>query len=371
MATENLKVDIVKDWQETSRIRTGWQELSAQSLPENPFASHDWFDCWYQAYCDPKEVRVIVVRDTERIRAIIPGFLNKRSVAGLPLTCFSYAANGHTPRGGIIVRQDDVAAARIALRAVFDHLDATPHLCVFPAVDKASATGKMIGESLQACIHPHVEHSYEAPAFAMPQGWEEYLSKKSSNTRGRLNQSLSRTKKFGPLDYQMFSEATAGDEVVARLKVLDAKTWQGKNNTGLFSTQENNDFYSRLLAFKRTNLPVFVCILTLGGQDVAYSLATHAGQTAFFLKYGYDPEFGYCRPGVLTMAQMGKHAASLRMIEVDLGGGVNDDKERWETHRRQYENYWLINKKTFKGNALVALLKVHRQIKNMQQDSSH
>ena len=70
------------------------------------------------------------------------------------------------------------------------------------------------------------------------------------------------------------------------------------------------------------------------------------------------------------MAMMGEYSAGGGVTEVDLGGGVNDDKRRWETHRRTLANYWLINHGSAKGKLLQGLLKLNDWRKTSSSNAS-
>jgi len=358
-----LSIEICTDWSQTARWRPQWQALHQTMQDGHPFTAYDWFSWWYAAYCPPGAARIVVVRDDKQVRAILPGMVEHRVLGGLSLRCFSYAANGHTPRGAIIARQEDDAARQAALAAVMTHLKPAPQMLIFPAVETNSATRHSLLAFRRPGFTLHVEHAFEAPAFDISSGWDAYLAGKSKKTRSRLRESLARSQNAGEMSLRFFSLPQEYDELLERLQTLDAKTWQGQNGTGLFSTPDNAAFYGELVSCTSQDVHVCVGLLQLGGRDSAYSISIYQGGTTFFLKIGQDPEFDFCRPGVITMAQMGEHAAELGLTEVDLGPGVSEDKRRWETHRRQFHNYWLINNGTMKGRGLVAMLRAHRMVK--------
>ncbi len=358
---------ILRNWGNAKYLRCQWQELSARAAPEHPFYSYDWFDCWYKAFCPPGAERIITLLDEkERLRAVFPGFLYKQSISGIPLACFSYAANGHSVRGGIIASLGDHEAIFHILEKAFTHLDPQPHLCVLPAVVEGSDSHKALKKCVIGKLKLREEHDYEAPGFAIPNGWSDYIKSKSPNTRGRLNQSLSRSHKVGEVKYSIFQPSQINSDLLNRFMRLDALTWQGTNKTGIFSTPENSIFYNCLLSRNNPGVPVFACLMSIGDRDAAYSIAVCSANKAYVLKYGYNPDFSYCRPGVITMARMGQYFSDVGIVEVDLGGGINEDKKRWETYRRRLANYWIINCDRLKGRLLDWLLRVNDKRKNLK-----
>ena len=355
-----FSIEIHTDWSQTASWRSQWQSLHQTMQDGHPFTAYDWFSWWYAAYCPPGAVRIVVVRKGGEVRAVLPGLLERRVLGGLPVNCFTYAANGHTPRGAILARPEDDDARQAAINALLTHLTPAPHLMVFPAVETTSATRNALLALEQSGLSLRVEHTFEASAFDISAGWDAYLSGKSYKTRRGLKHSLAQSQQRGEVAPHFFSAPSQHSELLDRLQPLDTKTWQGQNGTGLFSTPDNAAFYRRLLSLSSQEIPVFVCLLQLGGQDAAYAIAVCHEGTAFILKQGYDAQFASCRPGVITTAQMGTHAAELGLAEVDLGAGVNEDKSHWETHRRQFRNYWLIDNRALKGRGLVAMLRAHQ-----------
>jgi CelD/BcsL family acetyltransferase involved in cellulose biosynthesis len=362
------RVDLLTSWEAASAMRNEWDALAVIATEDNPFLLFEWFSLWYPAYAPQDGIRILVLRRNDgELRAIFPGFLEIRRIGGLRIRCFSYAANGYTPYGGIIARFGDHEAIRRILVAAVEQLRPVPHLLILPCVSDVSDTAAVIRERVQDSFGRRVEHTETVPIIDMPSGWDQYYATRSASARKRLKRALSRISERGQFAFEEFSLASDQTAVLKRLRLLDARTWQGKNGTGLFSTLENERFFNGLFSLRHPSLEVRVFYATLDGRDIAYSLDMTSGSTMYGLKMGYDPDFASCSPGSLTMKHICERAATEGHQRIDLGPGVNEEKRHWETRRIQSQNWWLPCRNILRGRLLEMLLMLHDQFKSSKK----
>ncbi|MCK4795616.1 MAG: GNAT family N-acetyltransferase [Desulfobacteraceae bacterium] len=361
----DFDIEIINNWEQTRSLASEWNALHKRSEVEHPFATYEWFDCWYRAFCKPGNERIIIVRDGISIRAIFPGMLIKLKKYGITFNTFSYAANGHSPRCGIIAPKNDTESVRVAIASPITILKKKIDFISLPSINSDSSTYNVVMQNKFPHLQLYIEHTFESPSFDISGGMDSYLATRSRNFRKRIKQSLNRANRLGRVEYDIVKNMENSNDIVKRLKSLDHKTWQHQNGTGLFSTTENSKFYSSLIHDYSERKTMIVCFLKIGGVDAAYEVATFSGPTAFFLKYGYDPAFNKCRPGLLIQTYLSSYSSSLGLKEVDLLGETTTEKARWATHSRKHSNFWLINRKTLNGIGLVILLKIYENYKKI------
>lgn len=365
--TDNFKIEVLLDWNQALGIKDEWNDLNSKSGVSHPFTTYEWFDCWYRAYCNPSRARVILVREKgdNNLRAILPGMLIKLKKGGITLNGFSYAGNGHSPRCGIISKEDDVEAKQSAIIAIWEHLEKKVDLAVFMSIEVGSPTHFVLNNIKLPHLFLRIEHSFESPAFDISKGWDSYLATRSKKFRKRIRNGKNRAERLGKLNYNVISSGFISEQDIERLKLIDNKTWQHREGTGLFSTIENGNFYRELLRTFGKHRPVILCLLQIGDRDVAYEVATSFCLTSFFLKYGYDPEFNKCSPGLLIQSHLGEYFSLLGYHEIDLVGEMTEEKEHWPTHKREHKNYWIINKGSLRGRILFEEIRSYRLLKKM------
>lgn len=350
MTTNTWQTEIITSWADAAVLRREWDVLASRATGEHPFFSYDWFALWYPAYASEKDVRIVAVRDAGgSLRALLPGFLERRRFGRINLRNFHYAANGYSLCGGIIAVPDDLAAVKSAVLSTIKQIRPTPHMLILPMVPDKSPTGRIMHGNDLSGFGRRIEHADVAIQFSFPNGWEAYFASRSGNMRNRIKQSRNRSKKFGNLYFEHFDLPEHSAEATKRLRRLDGKTWQGQGGTGLFSTPENERFYGQLVSFQYPGLGVRVYFTVIDGKDIAYSLTTAGRTTRHVIKVGYDKDFAYCRPGVLMMVNVAESSMDDGIHQIDYGVGAIGDKAQWETERERYINWWLFNRRSLKG----------------------
>jgi hypothetical protein len=233
------------------------------------------------------------------------------------------------------------------------------------SIDEDSLTYHVLNNLELPHLSLHIENFFESPAFDLSKGWESYFASRSKNFRHRVRQGRNQAMRLDGLTYDVNSGETISKETIDRLKSLDFKTWQHQSGSGLFSTVENEKFYSSLLQSFTIKDKMIVCFPKIGGRDVAFELGILFNETAFFLKYGYDPEFSNCHPGLLVQAYLSEYVFTLGFKEIDLVGEITEEKARWQTHRRKHVNYWLINNRSIGGKILLTEFKAYKVLREV------
>jgi CelD/BcsL family acetyltransferase involved in cellulose biosynthesis len=364
-ATTNAlsRVEVLASWSDAEPLHQEWNELARAVGEPHPFLVHGWFSCWYAGFAADKAIRILLLREGNgRLRAIFPGVLEKRKLGGLSVDCFSYAANGHSPYGGIIARAGDHEAIGKVLQAAAVQVRPTPHLLILPGLTESSDTSAVIRNGVQG-LGQRCEHVDESFVVDVSSGWDAYFSGCSSSTRQRIKRKLKQAAKRGPIDFPSQTTADHSAELIHRLRRLDSLTWQGQHGTGLFSNKENERCYRQLLSSGHDELGVKVFFLTIDGQDAAYDLTLSWAGVRHVLKMGYDPDFADCSPGAITMWHIGTQSEADGIQQLDIGAGANDEKRHWATRSCPISNWWLVNRKTWRGYLLETLLRLHDHIR--------
>lgn len=362
--TDNFKIEVLSDWNQALGIKDEWDDLNSKSEVSHPFTTFEWFDSWYRAYCNPEDARIILLRNEDNtLRTIFPGMFVRKKKGGIPLNCFSYAGNRHSPKYEIISHKSDTEAIKVSISAIWKSLHEKIDIAIIENVDQGSPTYNVLTHMEMRSLSLKVEHSFESPAFNVSEGWNAYLKTRSRNYRDRLHKSVSRSKRLGGLEYDIITDAHRLEKVNDRLKLLDSKTWQHKNGTGLFSTDENNKFYTNLIKTFGSKGKLALCFVQLDRKDISYSLGVTHNTTGYLMKAGYDPAFKKFSPGFLSDLYLSEWMSSSGLTEIDMLGDLDDYKKAWETHRRRYSNCWLVNKKSFKSNFVLFELSAYNFFK--------
>ncbi len=363
--SNKFEIEIICNLLETTKLREQWNKLYQAMDEIHPFSSYEWFENWYFAYCNSGDERIILVKEADNIKAIFPGLIDQIYKGGIRLHVFRYAANGHSPRCGIIAKKMNYEAIAAALKAPFYHSKEKFDLIIVPSVNANSDTDQVLKKMNDHKIQLHSEHKFESPAYKISNGWQSYLMTKSKSFRRTEKRSVNCFERYGPINYDIYSTTSINKDVIKRLRVIDSKSWQHKNKSGLFSTQKNRIFYELLFRNESENDSISICFLRVNEKDAAYIIGITSNFTAYLLKYGYNPKFSKCSPGHLIQRYFSKYYSSLGFNEIDLIGENTEEKSRWANFKRKHNNYWLINKNRIKGILLLLGFRLHHVQKKL------
>lgn len=368
--TSQLKFEIVSKWMATRNLRYSWNKLNALSDNPSPFSTYEWFDCWYEAYCPAESMRVILVHDSEGLRAILPGMICLRRMGRFNYKAFCLAATPGTPLGGVIAANDDIEAANTALNAIFLIDKGSIHVGAISDVAEGSLTNHALGNYHSTMFYSYIENRNEACQYLIDNGWDEFLASKSKNFRKHLKRNYTLSNELGTVRLDIFEAGSNLLDGLERLKKLDKLTWQGQLGRGVMPREEDEDFFVKIAKNLSLQIRYIIFFLRIGDNDAAFLKVATYGQTAFLLTMGYDPRFKKCSPGRLVLAHSTQYLAEQNVKLFDRGQDVTEEKQLWETHRQNYLSYWLINTKTIMGKALREQLRVWHWIKTVREKIS-
>lgn len=364
------RVEVLALWSDAEPLQQEWDGLAQAAAEPHPFLLHGWFSCWYAGFAADKAVRILLLRQGDgRLRAIFPGVLEKRKLGGLSMDCLAYAANGHSLYGGIIARAGDHEAIGKVLQAAAAQVRPTPHLLILPGLTESSDTAAVIRTGVQG-LGQRREHVDEGFVVDLSSGCDAYFSGCSANTRQRIKRMRKQAARRGAVDFPVLAATEQDAELIERLRRLDRLSWQGQHGTGLFSTAENEQCYRELLQARHADLDVRGYLLTIDGREAAYTLTLSWQGVRYLLKTGYDPEYADCSPGSLTIWQIIQRSGQEGIPLLDLGPGGNEEKRRWATRSLPVANWWSLNRKTWRGWLLEAMLKLHARLRARKQNKN-
>jgi len=346
-------IDIIYGCDSTGKLVEEWRELYNEVCPGHPFQTFSWLDCWIKSRNRSMSSIFIAIREAAKLKALLPLCTESRWYGCLRLLCLSFPSDTNSQRCGILSKNEDDLSVSLIVEA-FRKLFSRFHLCVMPVVEDGSPTFQMLSLLAGSEYYLRVANSFEIPYIYLPTGWTDYLATRTKRFRKRISESHEKAVSLGDVQLQILSSRNDRKEIIERLRNLDSKTWQHKKGVGIFSSRETASFIQKLIADR--NLDSFIGFITVNQIDAAYELAIRQDENAYLIKCGYNPALAECRPGVLMQAALIEYLSDRGVTRIELGSGATAEKTRWENGRRQFGNYWLINKNKLRGKMLISFL---------------
>jgi CelD/BcsL family acetyltransferase involved in cellulose biosynthesis len=339
-AANILDVEEVTTSEGLASLAPAWDGLVERSDIDHPFLSHAWIRTFWEAFGEPGQLCVLVVRRHGQVVAIAPLVRRTRTMYGIAARTIETIRNPHSPRSDLILSAHPteacgaILAHLVARRGSWDVLE----LGNLPETSVAYRDVRRIARV--AGLLTGTESLGGSPFVPRPTDWDAYMRTLSAKHRSNLRNRLGRLGRQGDVALETVA---AGEDLEAALKDvfrLEASGWKRNVGTAISSEASTEDFYRALARRAAARGWLRLEFLTVGGRRIAAIYALRYGGRHYIVKLGYDPEFASCAPGHLACMLSLEHAFAEGAVEVDFLGDDDPWKRDWTSEVRAHR--WLF-----------------------------
>ena len=286
-----------------------------------------WLDCWWRAFGEGAEMRVLASRD----RSKLAGGL----ALGLRGSHLWAMADGNTDLFRPMARSEaDVAPlveavaagpwSRITLQAMPIGEPGTAVLC-----DGLRERGWLVHETFRE-VSPIIDTSGS---------FEEYVKGLSSNARRQVGKSRRRLEREGTVELRTVEPVTELEPVLEESFALEAAGWKGKAQGAVLASERLTRFWRDTLRRYHDLGALRFSQLRLDGRLIAFCLGIVHGRRMFAMKTSYDEGYAYFSPGHILRLDMLERCFEAHDIDAhELLGPMLRWKERYATDTRSTAN---------------------------------
>jgi CelD/BcsL family acetyltransferase involved in cellulose biosynthesis len=336
-------IRVIRDQETFLGLKDDWDSFVSERFAGHPLLGHCWFANYYRAYFPGAPLYILCAYDDGgTLIAGLPLVLGKRRPTGITLKEARLLAGTHshvnrvlvTAEGGQILSGflDQTLGDGVDLIYLEDLPDCFPDRQWF---DDYCCSRK---------VRLDVRSVRRSPFIPTTGSFEDYRKMLSKKFRELLNNRLNRIKKAGGFEIRTFSTPESFDQMLADMKTVAAESWQGENNSGLFSGGDNALFYTSLLQHALENGYGRVFILYFEGQPAAFEFHMYHGATEYCLKAEYSQKLTKLSPGGVLDGELVKRAFDTDISVYDLLGFEDEYKLRWTQQVTPYFRYFIFNR---------------------------
>lgn len=337
---EALTIRTFRRLDELGELSTAWDELLLEYPLATTFSSMEWLTSWWQSFGDGRQMLVLALFDSEsHLVGVAPLSIVRERVGPFSLRALRLMGDGSGDSDNLDLPVRPGFEKSFA-EAVLQYLDQRRHewdLCQLNTMPPGSPVARAIVELLKPSW-VLFEYSSVCSSIPLPDGWDEYLQRLSSEDRKNLERYRRRLEnRYATRIYRCTreSELPICLEALFRLHQL---RWQNAGETGSFASTERRDFYQRLSRRLLDRSQLELWVIELDGAIVAAQFAFRFGNTVFQLQEGYDPERGPDRVGFILRGAAIKQLISEGVQVYDFLGGTDPYKTRWCAQVAHYRN---------------------------------
>lgn len=344
-----VQVSEVVDYENFLSLGDEWNRLVEHSAMDTVFVRHEWFDCWWKAYGNGKDMLVLVVRDGGQLLGICPLMTTQERFRIFPVMKIAFIANDEAPRCDLICpdRLDEVVAAIVEYLKTKQSRWDVIHL---QRVPKASPTMAAFSDAFkQAGFRPFLRKSWTSPYLAISEDWATFYKATTQRFKKRMRNNLNRIKNADSYTVDHITDSGDLPELIDEIFSVGQQCWKAELGRAISSSPNNREFFAGLAAVARKNGWLSLWLLRVDGQPVAFEYHLRYKRVVHALRSEFDQRFAEYSPGAVLDVQAVKSIFDDGMSLYDLGGSADEYKKHWTSEVCEHEDLVVFNRKLYPG----------------------
>jgi CelD/BcsL family acetyltransferase involved in cellulose biosynthesis len=343
----------VRPWRDAlATMRDTWDQLVRES-GANPSLHPDWLDKSITAWGMENTIHVAAAERNGTLIAVMPFFVTRRSLSGVPVRCLELASNVISYHAEIVCRGD----LNDALTALLSH-KALPSwdVLLLNNIVAGGPTATAVRDQPKGIMSGYSTRPGENSPFVQVNcGWSEYLATRPKKVRANILRSRRLMLDAGETGIAWYEDGADTDRLLNEIFEVEAKSWKADAGIDIRPGTAQGKYYEALLPWLAENGGLFGNMLYVADRPVAYVLCAAWQGWYGQLKTSYVKALPDAGSRVIQTSL--ERAFERGATEYDFLGDAAPHKLRWSSSLRPHEDVWLFASH-LRGSALRQLKRV-------------
>ena len=338
----DLGIEVLTSTAQFAALAPDWNRLHAEARAASVFNSWMWLYEWWQAYGAGRRLRLLVVREGEVPVGVLPLYLERTRLFGMPLQVLRLVGIGGDTHpddlGPVLAR----GAERHAAAALAHATLALPgaDVWLFNDIDPASGFPAALEAAARALGLPLAERGATRIALIdLPRTWPQYLQSLGRDARWRLRRSRRRVADAGRTRFFVWSDPERLEAALDRLAELHRARWAAAGGRSrAFGTPAYLGFHRSVIRslFRRGWLRLYC--LEVDGALAAMIYCYRFRNRVYLMQAGFDPKLARLGAGKVLLGYAIEHAIGEGNEAFDFLRGEHRYKDELATRHRETRN---------------------------------
>jgi CelD/BcsL family acetyltransferase involved in cellulose biosynthesis len=337
-AARGIAVQCLAREESFDALLADWERLHATSETSSVFNSWLAQHAWWQVYGHGRRLRLFIARDGGEVVGILPLYLERSSVAGIPVHRLRLVGTGgdtHPDDLGPVLSQRSGRAALDALsQAVFNCAEWD----VFELTDLDARMG--LHQALAGVVRSRFPFAQgrcqRIPYVEFPATWQAYLESLSGDRRGRLRRLRRRLDRALSWRFFVWEDGSRIGEALERLADLHRRRWLAAGTPSeSFASPQYLEFHRRVMAGALQRGWLRLYCLELAGEVAAMIYAFRFRGRVYLMQAGFDPRHAHRSPGAVLLGCALEHAIGEGNTVFDFLRGEHAYKDELASGERE------------------------------------
>jgi len=313
-------------------LREDWERLFAANPKHCPFQSWSWTSAWLKHLAGPHELHVICFRDEgQELQFVLPLVRSSGNKGGKPARLYNVCGYGREC-------SDHVSALRLpGLDARLADVAATGIAEACNSTDRVELGNLDDGEEFASILAGEIRHRHRivrheqfttCPAVELPDTWEAFLQKLSSNFRSQVRRFRKRVENSENAGFRSL-DASEAESFAHELIRLNRSRIGQKGQVSSLEDPAFRDFLVEVIPAMAISGLATMDVVEMDGQIVGAALNLMHGQSIYYYMGGFDDAAKNLRPGTALFARAIERGIAEGYLRYDFLRGAEPYKYRW------------------------------------------
>jgi len=314
-------------------LRPAWTSLVSRALDPDPFVTHEWLTCWWDAFGDGRDMLVLTAWKQDRMVAAAPLYVVERRMWGTRSKVLRLWSNPYSNRINLVVDRDE---GRAAIESLVGHVTErggpNPDVIILePLVDDA-ATTRLLLDVLRGQHAKHwVSELYRSPFAVLPKSVQELEAGLSAGFRKTLRRKVNAGKRAA-----IVTSVSSDPELLTTAFAISEETWQHDEGTGIGSSVAVRKFYEAVAHAAAERGWLQLAFAHVGDAPACFEYNLVFENKVYNLKLGYRPDFARLSPGLVLRNDLMETLIREHRAEYDFLGVDEPYKLHWTDRVRRH-----------------------------------
>jgi CelD/BcsL family acetyltransferase involved in cellulose biosynthesis len=318
-------------------LAAAWDDLSRALPGPAIFRTFEWTDAWWRCIAtEGDRLLVLSVWDNATLACVAPLMIRRTWFGPFPvraiefISMWKFAGSAASLLGSMdfVAGVDDAEGAVDAVlqyieKKKWDVLRLHPLREDSVSVPRIQVWGAGKGRTIVQ------KHLFDNAVLRPGEDEEGFRSHLSPKFKARLRQAGAKLRRRGTVDFVEFTMPGEVPGAFERIIDIERRSWKWEKGIAITSAVYRGFLPEFATAAARKGW-LRLGFLRLDGREIAYSFMVLTGETATFLKTGYDDAHDDCSPGSLLMDWTFDRLSHEGARRIDMFSGDWDYKQRWQ-----------------------------------------
>lgn len=339
---KRLYVEVLTSTAEFAGLAPHWNRLHAEAAAASVFNSWMWLYEWWRTYGAGRELRLLVAREDRSLLGVLPLYLERTRILGLPLRALRLVGIGGGTHpddlGPVLARGAEQPATAALASAALDLPGADVWL--FNDLDRASGFPAALETAARQLGRPLAQGAATRIALVeLPRTWSQYLQSLGRDARWRLRRSRRRLAEQHRARFLVWDDPSRLEAALERLAELHRARWAAAG--GGSRAFVSPDYVGFHLSVVRSFFPrgwLRLYCLEVDGELGAMIYCYRFRNRIYLMQSGFDPKLARLGVGKVLLGHAMEHAIGEGNEAFDFLRGEHRYKDELATRHRETSN---------------------------------